>query len=296
MSTPVAFQFGVQGPPAAAIALDASQLRSLLVIASVVEARDPYTGGHLWRVSRYSRLLAQAAGLSAHEILLAAIGGFLHDVGKVGIPDRVLMKKKALTRRERAVIQTHPLVGRDMLTGHPVAPLALDAVLYHHERADGQGYPHGLNLGQTPLTARVVAVADSFDAMTSARPYHTAMPLETAMQQLVAERGRQFDGELAQRFLTLAEAGALDHVLGHSRSGQKLLNCPWCGPILALPKGIASGATIYCRACAAEFRLLADGEGFAVEYTGQHGSPAAIQPAPDMDAIEETEEALAEAA
>lgn len=119
-------------------------LRSLLVMAWMVEARDPYTGGHLWRVSRFSRLLASELNLPDGDVARISLGGFLHDLGKVGVPDHILNKKDRLTNEEYEVIKTHPDVGWRMLAGHPLARLAETAIRAHHEMPNGKGYPRGL--------------------------------------------------------------------------------------------------------------------------------------------------------
>lgn len=269
--------------------IDRAQRRSLLVLGSLVEARDPYTGGHLWRVSQYSKRLADTIGLSGNEVFLAALGGFLHDLGKIGIPDRVLLKRGKLKPTEYEIIKTHPLIGRDALRTHPLAPLALDVVTYHHERVDGTGYPERLSQDEIPFAARIVAVADAFDAMTSRRPYRLGMPPERALAEIAAERGRQFDGEIADCFLELAETGALQHIVGHSGLGRPLAYCPVCGPVIVVPKGAAEGTIVYCKVCSGEFRLLRADAGFVVEFTGNHGGPAVIRPEPDFEAVDELE-------
>ena len=138
-------------------------LKTLYTMAMMVEARDAYTGGHLWRVAQFSRLLAQASGLSALEVERIALGGFLHDLGKIGVPDAVLNKPDRLTDEEYDIIKTHPQVGADLLAGHPLAELAMDAVLLHHETPDGRGYPQGRKADAIPLVARIVGIADAFD-------------------------------------------------------------------------------------------------------------------------------------
>ena len=138
--------------PAASTAL----LGSLLGMAWVVEARDPYTGGHLWRVSRYAALLCEKSGTSLSVCARVSVGAFLHDLGKVGIPDAILRKPAALNEDEHAVIRTHPELGARLLAGHPMAHWAVDAVRSHHERPDGRGYPHGLRGDAIPRAARVV--------------------------------------------------------------------------------------------------------------------------------------------
>lgn len=125
----------------------AQLLASLMTMAWFVDARAPYTGGHLWRVPRYARLLAQDAGLSSCGVAQIELGGFLHDLGKVGVPDAILPKSDRLTDEEYAVIRTHPDVGLRMLAGNPLAGLVRDDVHLHHERPDRRGYPRGLEGG-----------------------------------------------------------------------------------------------------------------------------------------------------
>ncbi len=172
-----------------------SLLNTLLGLSMIVEARDPYTGGHLWRVSQFSKLLAQEAGLSRRDIALCEVGGFLHDLGKVGVPDAILNKPDRLTDGEYDVIKTHPSVGGRLLTNHPLANLAFEAVVGHHERPDGKGYPHGLAGDIIPEVARIVGIADAFDAMTSTRSYRKGMHMEKALSIIDDETGRQFDAK-----------------------------------------------------------------------------------------------------
>lgn len=155
-------------------------LSSLLTMAWFVEARDPYTGGHLWRVSRYAHLVAERCGMGEARAACISLGGFLHDLGKIGVPDAVLRKTGRLTDEDYEVIKTHPNMGARMLAGHPLAGLVQDAVRLHHERPDGKGYPMGLTHPQIPEMALVVGVCDAFDAMTSHRPYRAGMPLDKA--------------------------------------------------------------------------------------------------------------------
>lgn len=118
-----------------------SLLRSLYAMSLLVEARDPYTGGHLWRVSQFSRLIALDMGLESSEVARITLGGFLHDLGKIGIPDSILNKRDKLTDEEYAVIKTHPTIGSRLLSGHPLRDLVDVAVTMHHETPDGRGYP-----------------------------------------------------------------------------------------------------------------------------------------------------------
>ena len=263
-------------------------LASLLAMAWVVEARDPYTGGHLWRVSRYAALLCERAGTSLAACARVSVGAFLHDLGKVGIPDAILRKPSALNADERAVIQTHPELGGRLLAAHPLAHWAIDAVQSHHERPDGQGYPHGLVGGAVPHAARVVGICDAFDAMTSTRPYRVAMPVPQALDHLAGALGRQFDGPLGRHFLALGSEGLLDHIAGHSDDGIPLQHCLMCGPTLVVRREQSAGASVFCRNCGGEYRLdrsLGD-QPYHVEPTGRQGQAKDLAPVADTALIQ----------
>lgn len=271
-------------------------LKSLYVMAALVEARDAYTGGHLWRVSQFSQLLAMDLGLPPSEVARITLGGFLHDLGKIGVPDAVLNKPGRLDEQEYRVMQTHPEVGQRLLSGHPLAPLVLSAVLMHHETPDGRGYPQGLRGEAIPLEARIVGVTDAFDAMTSTRPYRKAMPIGTALDVIAEYLGSQFDRECGERLIALGERGALEHIVGHSEPHIPLQHCPECGPIIVVKHSQPSGSLVYCRACGGEHRIERDGNQVRLVATGQLGSAAALEP--DMDdflleeLLEETETLL----
>jgi len=265
--------------------IDEKSLKSLMVLASVVETRDKYTGGHLWRVGQFARSLGEKARLSPSEVFVVTAGGILHDLGKVGIPDAVLNKPAKLTHDEYEIIKTHPVVGRDLLRQHPLAPLALDAVAQHHERCDGTGYPCGLDGEETSLSARIVSIADAFDAMTSTRPYRRGMSVEKALAVLRENRQTQFDGELVDHFLDLSRSGELESIVGHSDHGRHLVNCPNCGPILAIPKTVRDGSRIVCRACRGEFLLHVNGDTFDAESRGTAATPEAMQTPADIEPL-----------
>lgn len=262
-------------------------LASLLSMAWFVEARDPYTGGHLWRVSQYSQLVAKQAGLDSVQTARVSLGGFLHDLGKIGVPDAILRKADRLTDEEYEVIKTHPSMGARMLAGHPLASLVLDAVHLHHERPDGQGYPLGLHEGEIPEMARIVSVCDAFDAMTSYRPYRAGMPLGKAMDIIGSAKGRQFDFQFADALIGLGQSDQLTHIMGHSDHGIPLQNCPNCGPTLALTRRAQAGQTMYCRNCSSEFKLANDGRGVKAQPTGRMGRPADLEPELDIDVVKD---------
>lgn len=266
----------------------ANLLASLLTMAWFVEARDPYTGGHLWRVSRYARLLAERAGFGDADAARIGLGGFLHDLGKIGVPDAILRKPGPLTADEYAVIKTHPDIGLRMLSAHPLADLVSDAVLLHHERPDGRGYPRGLAGDAIPDMARIVGICDAFDAMTSQRPYRPGMPRDRALAIISDRRGAQFDARFADAFLALGEAGELDHVLGHSDEGIPLKSCPMCGPTLVLRRESQQGDHVYCRNCSGDFVLEPRDGGLVASPTGGQGLAADLEPEADTALIART--------
>ena len=271
-------------------------LTTLLVMAWMVEARDPYTGGHLWRVSRFSRLLAAEAGLPDADVARIAVGGFLHDLGKISIPDHILGKKDRLTDDEYAVIKTHPEVVWRMLAGHPLATLAEAAVRAHHETPDGAGYPRGLKGSSVPVDARIVGICDAFDAMTSTRPYRRGMPIEKALGIIEDNFDRQFDREFGQRFVALGRDGQLDHIVGHSDEGIPLHECVMCGPTLVLRRDQKAGDHVFCHACTGDYAVEQQGSQLVTTFTGRKATPQDLEPAADTvliaDVVRESARAL----
>lgn len=269
----------------AARPLEEHLLSTLLTLAWYVEARDPYTGGHLWRVSRYAFLLAQAAGFNSEDVVRISLGGFLHDLGKIGVPDAILRKPGRLTLEEYAVVQTHPDLGARLLAGHPLANLVKHAVLLHHERPDGKGYPQGMEGDAIPIEARLVGICDAYDAMTSHRPYRAGMSRPEALAIISSEMGAQFDRELAEHFLELGYDGYLDHIQGHSDDGIPLQNCPMCGPTLVVRREQLADDFLYCRNCGGEFVLRELHQTLNAHATGSRGTPANLEPMADRALI-----------
>jgi len=256
-------------------------LASLLVMAWVVEARDPYTGGHLWRVARFARLLADHAGLPEEDAARIMIGGFLHDLGKVGIPDAILNKKDRLSEQEYEVIKTHPEVGRRMLAGHPFSALVQDAVFLHHETPDGRGYPNALVQSEIPEVAKIIGICDAFDAMTSTRPYRRGMPVAKGMSIIKENLGRQFDTHFGTLFLQLEENQELLHIVGHSDVGIPMQECAMCGPTIVLRRDSKTGDLAYCRSCAGQYRVTGTAGALQLEATGAAGNAAQLETRPD---------------
>jgi putative two-component system response regulator len=166
-------------------------LSSVLALVTALEAKDPYTRGHSDRVAGYALALHDGVGGCDPEML--RIGAQLHDIGKIGVRSAILLKDGPLTRGETSHLARHPEVGVDILRPLLEGQDVLDVVLHHHERWDGDGYPHGLAGEDIPMGARIVAVADAFDAMTTIRPYRGARSPQQAVAELRAEAGRQFD-------------------------------------------------------------------------------------------------------
>ncbi|MBF0558134.1 MAG: DUF3365 domain-containing protein [Nitrospirae bacterium] len=170
-------------------------------LASAIEARDPYTKGHTDRVVHYSLVVAKEMGLSDEQLKRIEMGAVLHDVGKIGVPDTILRKPGPLNEEERRRIEEHPSIGANILYESDFLVNEIPAVLYHHERYDGKGYPAHLKEKDIPLIARIVAIADSFDAMTSDRPYRKAMDKDASIAEIEKCSGKQFDPEVADAFI-----------------------------------------------------------------------------------------------
>jgi putative nucleotidyltransferase with HDIG domain len=166
-------------------------------LVSSVEAKDPYTCGHSERVAALSREVAGRMGLGPDEVEQAYLAGLLHDIGKIGTPESILHKQGPLTPEEWAVVKRHPEIGGRILAGIAQLQAVRETVLCHHEHMDGRGYPRGLRGDTIPLLARIVSVADGFDAMTSTRPYRSSMPLDRVRREFETQSGIHFDAQAA---------------------------------------------------------------------------------------------------
>lgn len=171
-------------------------------LINAIDAKDSYTCGHSDRVARIARRLAQEVGLPPAECERVYLAGLLHDIGKIGVPDEVLLKPGGLTEEEFAQIKKHPEIGHSILRHVDQLSDLLPGVLHHHETIDGCGYPHALSGEQIPLLGRILAVADSYDAMTSSRPYRTAMPMDKAEEILHSGAGTQWDEGIVEMFFS----------------------------------------------------------------------------------------------
>ena len=179
----------------------------LATLSAALEARDPYLRGHSSRVTLIAEGLARRLGWRGEPLDALRLGGALHDIGKIAVNSSVLRKPGALTEEELAQIRTHPVAGARLIEAVEDFRRALPYVLHHHERWDGAGYPHGLRGEEIPFEARLLGVADAFDAMTSDRSYRPALLVEQALAELERCAGSQFDPELAEMFVAGWRAG-----------------------------------------------------------------------------------------
>jgi HD-GYP domain-containing protein (c-di-GMP phosphodiesterase class II) len=176
---------------------------SIKALLRTLSARDPYTGYHSNRVTNLALTFARSLSLSSLELAALTNAGYLHDIGKIGVSDAILLKPGPLTPAERAVIETHPLIGEKIVEPLGFTSQEKDLILLHHERWDGRGYPRGLQGNNIPFLCRVLALVDVFDALTSDRPYRQAFTVPEALAEIEAQAGYQFDPDLSYKFVNL---------------------------------------------------------------------------------------------
>ncbi len=183
--------------------LEQAYLESVQTLRYTVEAKDTYTRGHSDRVSEYSVLIGRKLGLPEEQLKILRIGGLFHDIGKIGIPDSILQKNAKLTDDEYSEIKNHPSIGAHILGAATIFKDIIPIVKHHHERYDGRGYPSGLAGENIPYLARIAAVADTFDAMTSRRSYRDALDLQYVKDEFERCKGTQFDPQIAEVFINI---------------------------------------------------------------------------------------------
>lgn len=209
--------------------LTESHHATVRTLAFAAEARDPFTGDHLRRLEGYTKAIARKLGLSEPEVEELSFGAVLHDVGKLRIPDAILLKPGRLSEEEWSVVHRHPLYGEGILTRSKIPKVALHVARWHHERWDGRGYPDGLSGNEIPAGAQIVTVADVFDALTSTRPYKPAWPAAQALDEIRDHREHQFSPQVVDAFEALWEEGIIQSILAsqtdsareHSANGFK---------------------------------------------------------------------------
>ena len=178
-------------------------INSVQILKNIGEYKDIYTIGHSFRVSEFSKLIGRQMKLSKNKLKVLQVGSMFHDIGKIAIPNAILTKESRLTDNEYYQIKFHPTIGCHILYPIPSYANLLPIIKFHHEKYNGTGYPFGLEGKQIPLLSRIVAVADTFDAMTSKRSYRDALPLQVAADEIIRNRGFQFDPEVVDAFLEI---------------------------------------------------------------------------------------------
>lgn len=250
---------------------------TLKLLANAIELRDHYTVGHTWRVTNFSVALAEELGWDEERKDLVEMGGVLHDVGKIAVEDAVLRKQGKLTDEEYAQMKIHPERGaalmRDCKKLEPLIPFCL----YHHERYDGNGYPYRLKGEDIPVEGRLVAVADTFDAMTSNRPYRKGLDPEIAIEELEKNRGSQFDPQYVDAFIKAYRAGKISHILQVSlEKDEKSIACPFCSTYIPVPDDASLGDVFDCGVCHRNIKLNQQNEAYFGEILREtEGGPGA---------------------
>jgi putative nucleotidyltransferase with HDIG domain len=216
--------------------LERSYIQTVESLAVALEAKDRYTAGHSQRVRRFAVLIARSLGLGRDEVEIIGQVALLHDIGKIGMLDRILNKPANLSPEERESIKAHPVVGAQILAPVKTFEKHVAGIKHHHEMFDGSGYPDGLKGKQIPIAARIVCLADAFDAMTSTRPYRVGLPIHFAMQEMQKMAGRQFCPECVEAFVrVLKSTGVAEAEDASDRAAPPV-------PLLAAPGPAAPGA------------------------------------------------------
>jgi putative nucleotidyltransferase with HDIG domain len=207
------YEVAVMGAQLLSLVVHTSQLHERLTsafidtvaaLAEAIDAKDPYTRHHSKCVTQWAVLFGRWLNLQPQQIDNLHVGGLMHDLGKIAVPDDVLRKPQALTPEEFELIKLHPVKGAEILSRVSLPWDVIPIVLHHHERWDGKGYPYGLRGEEIPLLARLVAIVDAFDAMISDRAYRSALPIDEALKRVISEAGKQFDPTLATSFVQFA--------------------------------------------------------------------------------------------
>jgi len=189
-----------------------AHIQSIAALTTALEADEPYTHGHSYRVSRYAIKIGKALNMSDEELEILEYGGLLHDIGKLAITNEIICKPGRLSEAEFNTMQTHPSIGADIVDQIKFLRATSELVRHHHERPDGKGYPHGMKDGEISLGCHILHVCDAFDAMTSDRPYRKALTVEQAIEELISNRGTQFDVRVVDTVLKLYKQGEFDYI------------------------------------------------------------------------------------
>lgn len=192
-------------------------LSTAAALGDAIEAKDAYTGGHTKRVLEYSMVVGKRLGLSQEELDQLKLAAALHDIGKIGIEDRILGKPSRLEPEEAQMMENHTVIGAKIVENIRPLRAIVPGIRHHHEKYDGKGYPDALKGGGIPIMARIISVSDTFDAITSDRPYRKGLPSEVALQELRRHAGTQFDPKVVDAFIAAFESGEIEPILHRNR-------------------------------------------------------------------------------
>lgn len=261
---------GLAGPAAVAIKnaqyhdeLESDFQTTLRLLSNAIEMRDHYTLGHTFRVTKYSVAIARELGWSEERLIEVEMGGVLHDVGKIAIPDAILGKADKLTDEEYAMMKIHPQRGADMMKDCKKLEPLIPYCLYHHEQFDGSGYPHGLVGDLIPIEGRVVAVGDTFDAITSNRPYRDGRSAEVGLDIILKCKGTQFDPECVDAFVRAFKKGRIEPFMQRTQDDDcEGVVCPFCSAFIVIPLDSAEDDLHKCNVCYRMVKLQAQHDMF----------------------------------
>lgn len=286
VSSDIELLVALAGPAAIAIRnaqylreLEQSYEDSLIGLGRAIELRDHYTVGHTWRVTNFAMAMARELGWDEEKLKEVQMGGVLHDIGKIAVDDAILRKPGKLTDEEYAKMKVHPERGAELLQDierlHPLIPYCL----YHHERYDGKGYPYGLVGDAIPIEGRILAVADTFDAMTSNRPYRKGLDPEIAIAEIEKCSGAQFDPLCADLLIRCYRAGKVDTILQDYFSNEvRSVACPFCTTFIRLPDTVASGDGHVCHVCHRSLRIQEKNQTYFAELLPHSGIVSTTRP------------------
>ncbi len=238
---------------------------TIVALSNSVEARDHYTVGHTWRVTNFALQIARAMGWTEDQLKTCEIGGVLHDVGKIAIEDSILCNPGRLTDEEFAKMKVHPEKGARMMQDIPFLKPVIPYCLYHHERFDGKGYPFQISGEKIPIEGRLIAVADTFDAMTSNRPYRKGLDPELAIAELEKGRGTQFDPECVDALVRCYREGKISSIMQDYMKDERSVACPFCSTHIKIAEGTAVNTIFLCDVCKRRVRLSEQNEALFLE-------------------------------
>ncbi|HNZ19778.1 MAG: HD domain-containing protein [Candidatus Hydrogenedentes bacterium] len=272
--------------------LESAYQGTLVMTANAIEARDHYTVGHTWRVTNFAIAIARELGWDHDKLRECEMGGVLHDVGKIAIDDAILRKPGGLTDDEYAKMKVHPERGARMMQDVPALAALIPYALYHHERYDGRGYPFGLRGEEIPIEGRLIAVADTFDAMTSNRPYRKGLGPEAAVAELEKGKGTQFDPVIVDAMIQAYRAGRVDATFQNYAKDDLSVSCPFCSTYVPVPEGGAPGVEFKCGVCHRRLRLREQNDVYFAELLpsseASPADPGNRTPRPAAPALDET--------